>query len=224
MKLFTAITARLQHSLRQVHNHVGPVYMACEVERKFKPNPQSVAQLRMDVGFESVRELGKAEYYDRYLDRDGILMKNGIYIRMRNDKVQAKIRIGGDFIDTQFLEVEGDLVWGMFPFHLVKKDDLLPVATFMTERESYMLNNKYRVDIDKTNFGHMVGEIELLQEYIKKHRSNNSTETMEEFGGRMDAELEAFLLLHPWAFPREGEIKSKLTAYFEWKKAGGGQC
>jgi thiamine-triphosphatase len=38
---------------------------------------------------------------------------------------------------------------------------LEPCAEFVTERESWMMDGRFKVDVDTTDFGHIVREVEL---------------------------------------------------------------
>lgn len=40
---------------------------------------------------------------------------------------------------------------------------LSPCAEFVTERESWMIATDFKVDVDTTDFGHNVGEVELIR-------------------------------------------------------------
>jgi thiamine-triphosphatase len=40
---------------------------------------------------------------------------------------------------------------------------LEPCADFVTERESWIIDGRFKVDVDITDFGHMVGEVELTR-------------------------------------------------------------
>jgi thiamine-triphosphatase len=69
--------------------------------------------------------------------------------------------------------------------------------------------------VDKTDFGHTVGEVELQQEV------DFAESTEEEFGQEkqkamedMDQRIARFMDRYSWAFT-PGEPKGKLTAYFE---------
>jgi hypothetical protein len=42
---------------------------------------------------------------------------------------------------------------------------LKPYAEFVTERESWMINGRFKVDVDITDFGYIVGEVELIRTF-----------------------------------------------------------
>lgn len=84
-----------------------------------------------------------------------------------------------------------------------------PCAEFVTERESWMIDGIFRVDIDKMDFGHIVGEVELT----KSLRGVESEEEKMGLRDRMDQEIEDFMRSCPQAFPT-GDPLGKLSAYF----------
>ena len=73
------------------------------------------------------------------------------------------------------------------------------LCQFTTWRYSFKANRKFNVVLDRTNFGHQVGEIELLAEDAD----------------RAHAEIEAYMRKHAWFFDTSSKPKGKLTAYFD---------
>ena len=143
-----------------------------EVERKFLVTPIAVSCLRSNSGgsrFKKHESLGKQTTQDTYYDRNGLLFSKGVYIRRRNGHWEAKIRTGGDFINLAFTEVDGNnAVKEVVEQNLTVSADglsieemLEPCADFVTERESWIMDGRFKVDVDTTDFGHMVGEVEL---------------------------------------------------------------
>lgn len=72
------------------------------------------------------------------------------------------------------------------------------MAGFRTHRLSFLADGKFTVVLDSTDFGHRVGEVELMAEDAEEaHR-----------------DIDAFLKEYAWFFDTSVP-KGKLTAYFE---------
>ncbi|KAF2116804.1 CYTH-like domain-containing protein [Lophiotrema nucula] len=199
-----------------------------EVERKFLPTLESLAGLRANTGerpFVNHRPLGLSTYHDIYYDRAGELMKRGIYVRLRNGDWEAKVRSGGDFLNSQFTEynkreeieeilrsVSASIGQSLrlHPF------DLSVVANFVTKRESWDLDG-FRVVVDETDFGHNVGEVELCQVFDVNtiHALSVSGQGLATAGRKMDHKINTFMNKYRWAFPTSegGQVMGKLSAY-----------
>jgi thiamine-triphosphatase len=155
--------------------HSGRVQIRrLEVERKFLVTPIAVSCLRSNSGgsrFKKRESLGKQTTQDTYYDRNGLLFSKGVYIRRRNGHWEAKIRAGGDFINSAFTEVDSNkTVKEVIEQNLTVSADglsieemLEPCADFVTERESWIMDGRFKVDVDTTDFGHVVGEVELTR-------------------------------------------------------------
>ena len=72
------------------------------------------------------------------------------------------------------------------------------ICRFATHRQSFVADGKFTVVLDKTDFGHSAGEVELLAEDAN----------------RAHADIDAFLARYAWLFDCS-KPKGKLTAYFE---------
>lgn len=198
-----------------------------EVERKFPVTPVAMSYLRSNGGgsrFKKFQSLGKQTDHDIYYDRDGSLFAKGIYIRQRNGDWEAKVRSSGDFINSAFIEIDGTkAVKEIITRNLTVSsgeraiDEMLePCADFVTERESWLLDGKFKVDVDTTDFGHVVGEVELTRNL--KYADGEDTKDEKEKEGilkeKMNQEIEDFMRAHPQAFPA-GRPLGKLSAYFQ---------
>jgi thiamine-triphosphatase len=192
-----------------------------EVERKFAVTPAAIAYLRTNGGgsrFKRYESLGKQTTHDTYYDRDNVLFSKGVYIRRRNGHWEAKIRSGGDFINSAFMETDGNkLVKVVVEQNLSITADgrtieeiLEPCAEFTTERESWIIDGSFKVDVDTTDFGHIVGEVELT----KTLRYTDDEEEETKLRDEMDQEIKAFMQSCPQAFPA-GRPLGKLSAYFD---------
>jgi thiamine-triphosphatase len=195
-----------------------------EVERKFLVTPVAVSYLRSNGGgsrFKKYESLGKQTTHDTYYDRNSLLFSKGVYIRRRNGHWEAKIRTGGDFINSAFKEIDGNnAVKEVIEQNLTVSADglsieelLEPCAEFVTERESWIIDGRFKVDVDTTDFGHIVGEVELTRTL---QCANDEYGEEEEKGLRekMDQEIKAFMQSYPQAFPA-GRPLGKLSTYFQ---------
>lgn len=222
-----------------------------------------------------IQHCGSIIQKDIYFDRKDILCDNGIWVRQRKQSLpkidktsfgdekicgsggietltekrevswQAKIRKGGDRVNSSFAEVHDydsilDLLRCRFPSlaDLKRIEDLGVLARITCLREMWRVDGKFNVVIDETDFGHVVGEVELEVEFDTGGMgSGNGNEEWRgglsglvggDRSGRneeaallknMDTEIETFMRMYESAFPVEGRVVGKLTAYFEWLKA-----
>ncbi|RDL36243.1 Uncharacterized protein BP5553_06855 [Venustampulla echinocandica] len=191
-----------------------------EVERKFLVTPAAIVYLRSNgggSGFKRYESLGKQTTHDTYYDRNNVLFSKGVYIRRRNGHWEAKIRSGGDFINSAFTEIDGknpvkEVVEQNLPVTADGRgieEILNPCAEFVTERESWMIDGSFKVDVDTTDFGNTVGEVELTRTLRYADGEEGETNIRE----KMDQEIRAFMQSCPQAFPA-GRPLGKLSAYF----------
>jgi thiamine-triphosphatase len=80
---------------------------------------------------------------------------------------------------------------------------LKKIAEFRTKRESWDIDG-FKVVIDRADFGHRVGGVELCGEV---------GEDSKKAGVEMDRRIEEFMKEHAWAFP-VGKAMGKLSAYW----------
>ncbi|KAI4273026.1 MAG: hypothetical protein L6R38_006453 [Xanthoria sp. 2 TBL-2021] len=185
-----------------------------EVESKFLFNPSLVAVLQSNGGnpaFKRLEALKTHTFTDTYYDHRDILSKNGIWLRQRTTDasmmLEAKVRISGDFSRSTFDEITDwkDITAAIRPhlpeFSTKKKGfglDLL--AEYTTTRREFRADDKFAVVLDYIDFGHSVGEVELMSEDEKEaHR-----------------EIDRFMARYPWFFMK-GKAEGKLEAYFRVK-------
>lgn len=197
-----------------------------EVERKFLVTPAAVSFLRSNSGGSGLNiceSLGNQTTHDIYYDRNGFLFSKGVYVRRRNGHWEAKVRAGGDFINSSFTEIDGnEAVKEIIKRNLIDASDghnieemLEPCAAFVTERESWRIDGRFKVDIDTTDFGHIIGEVELTEALASIGGERAEGEGAEEhLKERMNQEIQAFMRLYPEVFPA-GRPVGKLTAYFQ---------
>jgi thiamine-triphosphatase len=176
-----------------------------EVEHKFIVTPPSLAYLQSNSGvpkFKKHENLGNKTYHDIYYDRQGCLFAKGVYIRKRNGEWEAKSRTGGDFVNSALAEVHSSravrdtINQNLFVIGdgRVIEEVLSPCAEFLTKRQSSMINGKFQVDVDTTNFGHRVGEVELTRDL--GGIATEPKEVEEHFREEMDTEISDFMQMH----------------------------
>ena len=152
-------------------------------------------------------------FRDTYYDSRKRLSTNGLWVRKRlslpgSQKWEAKQSQGvkNTFIRTTFKETENlEEIQKMVQEHLPAAPDsshnfgLDKICQFNTWRHSFLAEGKFNIVLDETDFGHRVGEIELLAEDAD----------------RAHADIDAFMKDHAWFFDTASRPKGKLTAYFE---------
>ncbi|KAI3398941.1 hypothetical protein diail_8264 [Diaporthe ilicicola] len=179
-------------------------------------------------------------YYDTPQD---VLSKAGIWIRqrekfecevrefIRNKQVddggtswEAKVRVGGDLINSAFKEITdikeiSAMLSALLPGselthqHGPQGGQVREMARLITDRRSYLVDGKFTVVIDVTDFGHTVGEVELERDAGEVScEGENQARAI----ATMDKEIDDFMQRYKWAFP-EGQPVGKLTAYFSHK-------
>lgn len=181
-----------------------------EVESKFIFKPSLIATLASNRGspaFKRLKALGTNQFTDTYYDHQDILSANGIWLRRRKQNnsttLEAKVRISGDFARSTFDEVTdgrviADLVRRYLPYFNEGKEHfgLDRLAEFTTTRQDFRADDKFAIVLDSTDFGHSVGEVELMAEdEAMAHR-----------------EIDGFMAQYPWFF-QKGKPEGKLAAY-----------
>jgi thiamine-triphosphatase len=158
-------------------------------------------------------------------------MDQGIYVRLRNGKWEAKARQAGGFVNSQFAEYKGfedvdalvqeafgGRIEGQFLYSLHR------IAEFSTRREKWDIAG-FEVVVDETDFGHTVGEVELCEwvERQPEESDENHKRNIRAMGMMMDMRIEPFMKEHRQVFPplpsgTHPKPVGKLSAYFAWKK------
>ncbi|KAL8911504.1 MAG: hypothetical protein Q9172_007665 [Xanthocarpia lactea] len=185
-----------------------------EVESKFLFNPSLVATLQSNRGnpaFKRLEALSTHSFTDTYYDHHDILSRNGIWLRQRTTSasliLEAKVRVSGDFSRSTFDEIIdhndiADVIRPHLPQFDTKKKNLGldRLAKFTTTRQEVRADDKFAVVLDYTDFGHSVGEVELMAEdEAEAHR-----------------QIDLFMARYPWFFIK-GKAEGKLEAYFKAK-------
>lgn len=91
----------------------------------------------------------------------------------RDGHWEVNIRIAGDFINPAFTEIDrNDLVKGVvgrnLPFNADRcgmEEISSPCAELIMERESWIINGSFKVDVDTADFGHTVGEVSMTRTF-----------------------------------------------------------
>ncbi|KAL8726077.1 MAG: hypothetical protein Q9166_006956 [cf. Caloplaca sp. 2 TL-2023] len=183
-----------------------------EVESKFSFKPSLIATLRANRGnpaFKRLEYLGTNNFTDTYYDHQDILSSHGIWLRQRmNDTsttFQAKIRVSGNFMRSTFEETtDQKMIADLIRHHLPQFNaeehsfGLGILARFTTTRQDFRANEKFAVVLDYTDFGHSVGEVELMAENEAEAEAHQ--------------EIDDFMARYPWFFMK-GKPMGKLEAY-----------
>lgn len=196
-----------------------------EVEQKFSWSLAKLNLLKLGLGNPSLafKNLKQQTFQDTYYDSHQQLMNSGLYIRKRQHygasqiaqklkheihpfEWEAKQRVqDSSILRSTFAETsDTSQILKMVRAHLPTCPDsdrdfgLDEVCAFETCRCSFVAKEKFTVVLDGTDFGHRVGEVELLAEDAEKAH----------------AEIEVFMREYEWFFDVE-RPKGKLTAYFE---------
>jgi thiamine-triphosphatase len=180
-----------------------------EIEQKFSILTQLLPRFRSNRGsppFQHLHFLRTELFEDAYYDSCNKLSNNGLWVRRRAAEWEAKHRKSGDFTRTTFHETNDVSEIQSLIARYTKLDagpdanfGLNLISRFRTTREVYRADEKFLVVLDATDFGHWVGEVELLA-----HDEQ-----------RAHLDIDAFMRRYAWFFTQEKKPKGKLTAYFE---------
>ena len=117
------------------------------------------------------------------------------------------------FLRSTFLETKDpshirELLYRHFPQSPTDNFGLSPIAAFETKRLTLTAkekedhhDRKFSVVLDVTDFGHEVGEVEVMAEEAEE-------------ADKAHGEIERLLKRYPWFFDTRGP-RGKLTAYFD---------
>lgn len=170
------------------------MYKMIEVEKKFIPTEEKLKILLTDAEF-----LGKVTNHDIYYDYpDYRFLKGNIAFRKRNGNFELKIQSASG-IHQEIEEIEK--IKNYFSTSDLQgfiNKNLISAIEYRTVRKKYKKEG-FNIDIDETDFGYQVGEIELIVE--TESDVKNAEEKIEKFA------LNNNLLL--------GKGLSKKRAYFK---------
>lgn len=207
-----------------------------EVERKFcgLAVPHLIANAGVPC-FHKLQFLGEQKFQDTYYDKHDQLSQSGLWVRKRQiagrgAAWEAKIRKGGDFVNSSFEELTdppaiAHCVAQMTGHHKSAAYDfgLGVLATLTTQRKTWLADEKFKVVLDSmVDLGHEVGEVELERRVAVPRQQDSSVVCDVELWKRnltqdMDRQIQEFMQRYHWAF-RSGVPKGKLTAYFERRR------
>lgn len=226
-----------------------------EIERKFIYKPSLFASFIRGLGDSPFTDLtikGERKIHDIYYDASvastidgntdargsapGILERNGIWIRRRNERWEAKQRLvlpqqkqqedatekqRDYYLRTAFEELTCPLaIHNLVRSYIPSAPGadghfgLRPIADFSTKRVLAVADGRFEIALDHASFGHFVGEVELLADKGKEAQAQK--------------DIDEFMEMHRWFFfPDETEgadmkgrkkkymLQGKLSAYFE---------
>jgi thiamine-triphosphatase len=184
-----------------------------EVERKFVFNRSLLAQFHSNRGrppFHSLVHKGNSAFRDTYFDSSEILASKGIWIRKRDQSWEAKINLRNSFVKAAYDEVSSipeirSLVSKHVPGPGSTDEQanfgLQAFCDFTTYRSNYVADKEFNVVLDTTDFGHAVGEVEIMASDVEK----------------AERDIDEFFARYPWFFQR-GSPKGKIAAYMELKR------
>lgn len=108
-------------------------------------------------------------------------------------------------------------------------------ARFVSHRDTFLVDDTFTVILDKTDFGHVVGEVELEKKVtvtvagskqgaagpgsggaVEEHEEKVNGLPVSHVIAQMDQEIDDFMRWHEWVFP-PGKPVGKLSAYFALK-------
>lgn len=192
---------------------------------------------------------------DTYYDLDDKLFDKGAWFRHRTTAPttdhdaflncpregvwEAKVRISGDYIDSQFVEIQGEeqlKAYLLENLPNVKLEDLKITFDLVAVRHGWTIqagspSNGEALTVvyddvkdvqgvshslcTEANFRHIVGEVEVVKEISDKTK-NSEHERKEELH-RMRAKITNFMDTHKELFSPEKPV-GKLSAYAAWKQ------
>lgn len=179
-----------------------------EVERKFRFLPELISTLKLNKGHPPFRHLkyrGTSTFRDTYYDSSNILSDRGIWVRKRDQTWEAKRRVRGDLLQTSYEELKcpneiRSLISRYIPGAPGSSNSygLGILCDYITNRELYLADEKFSIMLDHADFGHTVGEVELLARDAKA----------------AEEEINEFMEKYKWFFGH-GKPKGKISAYLE---------
>ncbi|KAF2168401.1 hypothetical protein M409DRAFT_53090 [Zasmidium cellare ATCC 36951] len=248
----------------------SPAVAHLEVERKFNCNPvlgllleTSDAQAKGRITpFAAIAQNSPLKFarqpdemiVDQYFDYEGKLSANNIWVRQRtvnptsfqtgadDSGWEAKVRVGGDYQNSEFEEVCGKddvmkLVGRFVPkiqatmnMGTSRKSwvasecspqdgDRLPrqVLVVIDEAMETMWPIKMNPGEEAKNFKHSVGEVELTRSIELTGDDEADQDLKMRMTGQMSEELKAWMERHEELFPTDPAPQGKLTAFYAWK-------
>jgi len=186
-----------------------------EVERKFVFSRSLLSQFHSNRGrppFRSLVYSGNSTFRDIYFDSSKILASKGIWIRKRDQGWEAKVNLRDSFVKAAYNEITSvpeirGIVSKHIPGNTAERENfgLQVFCDFTTYRSKYIADEKFNVVLDTTDFGHAVGEVEIMASDVEK----------------AEKDIDQFFARYPWFF-QGGTPKGKISAYLELKAGSKG--
>jgi hypothetical protein len=254
----------------------GSVVSKLEVERKFVPSPllkkyarETATAPRIDVSPATdhnqqvvLTRLPRKRMIDKYFDHKGQLERKGIWVRWRREETtthdgldttsthaswEAKLKQGGDFLDSQFIEAEGreaveslmaeagvcrsiyelsfelglvtDRVgWVVNGYDGKKVGD--DTATMSLVLDTVLASLEGRNGDRPTFMHHVVGELELETSVTADPLSEGYDDSKQRAAQKtMRQQLAIFMSTYPTLFDAGSLPVGKITAYKQQKQA-----
>lgn len=155
---------------------------------------------------------------------------------------EAEFRLGGDYTDSQFLELKDEeSIRAFLRQHIPETplEGLEVTADFETQRKSWLVYEEketksggiveIRINLDEAttmntgddsaaSFKHEVGEFEMIQEIVADGGRKASDSVVQMKTEKLRQLLDDFMSRNSSLFPCRPKPKGKLVAYFEWKR------
>jgi predicted adenylyl cyclase CyaB len=179
-----------------------------EVEKKFALSKEQETRL-----LENAKFIAEVENHDIYFDNEQCeLTTQSIWLRKRNGSFEMKVKVPSqertEYAQYTELETEAEILefLGIETVNIKDFEELLaengynPFAQYKTRRHRYKKEG-FTIDVDKTDFGHEMIEIELLvstEDEIEK-AGNSILEFAKDHGLNADyvrGKLSAYLKIH----------------------------
>jgi len=145
-----------------------------EVEKKFIPTEENLKILLTDALF-----IGEVTNHDIYYDYpDYRFLKGNIAFRNRNGNFELKIQSDSGIHQEIEDKKEIEKYFGISDLQEFVNENLISAIEYRTARKKYKKEN-FNLDIDETDFGYQVGEIELMVE--KEEDVKNAEDKIKEF-------------------------------------------
>jgi adenylate cyclase class IV len=154
-----------------------------EVEKKFKTTEEQLKNLLKDAEFVS-----KFVNHDIYYDTPGLeLSYLKTKLRKRNGELELKVKVGGG-VSEEISDVKKIKEYlSVSDLNEYIKNNMIVIAEFTTSRDRYKKDGIF-IDIEKTDFGHTICELEVLSENNTNTQEN--IQKLKDFAKDYDIKLE----------------------------------
>ncbi|OTA57682.1 hypothetical protein K449DRAFT_132985 [Hypoxylon sp. EC38] len=206
-------------------------------------------------------QLIRDTYYDT---KDDHLCTLGLWVRQRNINIlplnstlpitdhkdntewNAKVRLGGHFRNSQFVEYDGKKKVSEEVLRItnskMRLEDLQVASDLQSRRTEWEVlrladgkapsakmtivvdevTEAGKENVDESAFNHTIGEVELFQEFVTEEKDDAEHEALrKEIAVQRMKELEEFMLAHPDIFSTDPKPIGKLSAYETWRTLRG---